>query len=321
MLTAEKAPFLLTILFAVCGWTITHTVDRLTTSPVIEYEMSVHQVHNQYQYSIAISNITLSQTFRNIKFTLIPEERGNILDAHLKQVEPLNVTDEPIRTNTSYEVAVEEMHPGMQFIVELLTKNERGIHIHFTCRNNSIKLMEASTQTYLVKHEIGILSVLIFVWIIAIVGYAGLYSRLSKRSTLKSMLLCVLTFLIPCGLASAETWDIRVVDKLGQPVESELYLVIKENDLQRLGRTNAEGFLIISLRGQQGQEVEVRPISQTFFKVRRECPLSEHLIDVPAKEYKRLRELTHLVGGGSSSFQVLFQETRDPTASNSNFSQ
>ena len=83
-LTAEKAPYIATLLFAAIGWTVTHTVDRWLNMPLIEYDV----FHKYNVFNLTLENITDDKVFENffVVLRLHPEENVKFMDKNMNNV-------------------------------------------------------------------------------------------------------------------------------------------------------------------------------------------------------------------------------------------
>ena len=80
-LLTDKAPYLITLFFAALAWTVVRTVDRLSSLPVIQYQMSPQSadfVDSQLgqMSTIRLRNITLTTTFECLIFVIQAEPPG-----------------------------------------------------------------------------------------------------------------------------------------------------------------------------------------------------------------------------------------------------
>lgn len=179
ILKTEKFPYLLTILFALIGWSLTHSVDRLINSPIIEYKLKKECSGNGRKLvSYEITNISRDRLFENIEFKLLCKRgcKGKFLQAKLKLPPPMDISEEVEMDDDYVKFSIPELHPDWKLLLTVEMSEDFNPTLHFSSKksandNKPIRLLRSSFETYLIKHELKIIIGLIVFWSLLIILY------------------------------------------------------------------------------------------------------------------------------------------------------
>ena len=183
ILKIDKLPYLLTVLFVLIGWGLTHTVDRLLKSPIIEYKIIYKDSQDKSQLLVyEIANISRDKVFRNLQFELLLTDtrKGKFKgdECTLLICPPMNITKEPETGDDTFRFFLEEFHPNWKIGVSLKLSGDNNPTLHFSTiaddgkyRNQPVMLLQSSFETFLVKHEFGIIVILLIAWCFLILIY------------------------------------------------------------------------------------------------------------------------------------------------------
>jgi len=169
----DKIPYLLTVLFLLLGWSVSHIADRLLSAPIVEYSYkeSIHGDIDNVEYTI--NNISYDKLYKKIIFSILPSAGTNInIDTvEVKPVPPMVLENEPQFTNDCINIEIPEFHPGTS--IKILFELPKGSkhNLHFSSDNTAIKLVKSCLMTLVVKHELTILLAMVALWLILIITY------------------------------------------------------------------------------------------------------------------------------------------------------
>jgi hypothetical protein len=170
VLHAKDAPYLLTILFAMLGWTFTHGIDRLLSAPTLEYECKTDTVG----VACALENLSQDKVFRNLHFT-IQVPRGSIANPQADWLQPCTGDrddPQPSIANGGASYHFGTLHPGCGVKVLLETKGQGPSELRVTASAEAaVKMVQKSVLTRLVRSEFPILFGAVVGWSLLIVIY------------------------------------------------------------------------------------------------------------------------------------------------------
>ena len=173
----EKIPYLITILVALIGWGLTHTVDRVISFPIIEYNKKINSNEKGKEIEYFITNISRDTLFQNLTFEFLLKEGEYLVDhCDVEFILPMTSKERPNKGEDFFSITLAEFHPQWKFIIKLKTlgKAEPKFIFHTesvveTSNKQPIILHKSSLQTFLVKHEFRIIFGMIITWIIVII--------------------------------------------------------------------------------------------------------------------------------------------------------
>lgn len=185
ILKTEKFPYLLTILFALIGWGLTHSVDRLINSPIIEYKLKKEFSENGGKtVSYEITNISRDRLFENLEFKLLCKRgyKGKFLKAKSKPFPPMDLPEEVEFGDEYVKITIPEFHPDWKFILTVKMSEDFYPTLHFSSKNSAtgnkpIRLLQSGFETCIIKHELQIIVGLIALWLLTIVIYLALIGK------------------------------------------------------------------------------------------------------------------------------------------------
>lgn len=110
-LNKKETPYLITILVALAGWSITHVADRVLKSPVVEYTISTNTTVDPRIIKVSALNLS-NKAFANLRFEL----QG----ANVKACNPPMAFEPPAWASSS---GPEEGTDGVGFVISQLQPN------------------------------------------------------------------------------------------------------------------------------------------------------------------------------------------------------
>ena len=184
ILTANQLPYLVAVAFAVIGWGVTHSVDRIVESPLVEVsEKNTTLENGNKRLDLTIENLSNSDVVREIVLLIkFPKHDGYFYTdslrmlptppAYVTQFNP-DVLNRKNYNGMSQFFRIDMLHPGwkVRFVAEY--ESESKPIYQFRAAENAMKIMEPSLATFFAKNEQkilwgGILSIIaMFFWVLA----------------------------------------------------------------------------------------------------------------------------------------------------------
>lgn len=187
ILTANQLPYLVAVGFAAVGWGITHSVDRIVESPIVEVAEKTSTLPNgNKRLELKIENLSNSDVVREIELLIkFRKHDGNFYTDTLRMLPtpPAYVTqaNPDILNRNNYNgmsqfFRIDMLHPGwkVRFLVDYMS-DSHPIY-QFRAAKNAMRVMEPSLATFFARNEQkilwgGILSIIaVFIWILAKIG-------------------------------------------------------------------------------------------------------------------------------------------------------
>lgn len=203
MFKRDKAPFILAILLALIGWSMTHIVDRSLEDPIIEYSIKKKEViENQMNLTYTLQNISRNKMFRYIEFIFKLSSSSNAkfveADCHITVCPPLEIKEEPESGIDVYKILVKEFHPNCDFSVDLVISDKSipalviqtyasDPHLEYDKQpgTQAIRLVKKNIETYLIKNETKIFVIFLLICILLSFIYMVCLSRSYKKNSPK----------------------------------------------------------------------------------------------------------------------------------------
>jgi hypothetical protein len=181
MFTFEKAPFLLSTLFAIFAWTTNQLSAELSKSPIIEYEQ-VSSLNNVNGVGYNIHNISAGTLFENLVFTLKTDKKICINDPILEFKAPADKhTDDHKPTCQNQQSAVfdvGQLHPNSKLTIFIPSDAEKVISSLYLSGDTPTKLIGSSIETFIIKNKVEILSWLFAFWTLGILLYLFFFRKM-----------------------------------------------------------------------------------------------------------------------------------------------
>jgi hypothetical protein len=167
----EKAPYILTVLFALIGWGMKHSVDRLLGSPILAFTSEVTPAGAHQLITITLQNISHDKSFKDLKFVLIfpRTPSGKFVEASKVATPPAWDGDQPAYLSEhSVEFDFPVLHPNWE--VKLGAKfSGKVIPVFRVSKSETpLRVIPQSLETILVRHELQIILGMIAFWFLLI---------------------------------------------------------------------------------------------------------------------------------------------------------
>ncbi len=164
-------PYFVTLLLAILAWTVTHTVDRLITLPLLKYtqtEVSGGQLTFEFE------NITSSVNFKNLTILIRGENTDNRFSDPVTTIVGGGWYGSALLNSTrdAVQLTIKNFHPGWK--LKLSTTMAGGGEPQVQLKGAGVPtiLEPSSWRTILVESELLILACFTFFAIFAIVWWA-----------------------------------------------------------------------------------------------------------------------------------------------------
>jgi len=192
ILKSENMPFFITAIIAILGWSLTHIVDRLIKSPIIEYKIIERIEGKQIKSVYQFTNITRDRLFKNIEFQLLLDNpsTGNFFiedECFLQIPPPLNIKGKEKKGLSYFNFRVDALHPNcsIRAVVKISGDNKPTVHfITYENKDNKtqpIMLVSNSFDTYLIKNELELIKYLILIWLFILFCYFSYYYLIMRE--------------------------------------------------------------------------------------------------------------------------------------------
>ena len=195
LLSADSAPYLVTLAIAGIAWAITHTVDRIVTSPIVEYDIVYETGDGVTKVVVRLENLSTGTGFRNVTFVLREAARDADIAFDCKECRSLVIGTAPVST-TGY--AADSTTQSVTFRVPSLPPGGRvDLVAHYTGQarpiflvkedGSDIRLLEPSLETWFARHESNVILAIIAFWLallavtVVVAGRAGHTGDTSSR--------------------------------------------------------------------------------------------------------------------------------------------
>lgn len=163
---SERLGLFTTAIIAAFGWLVTHYVDRLTTAPTVEYQISTEQRDTRFRHRYVLTNINRTTAFGPLRLSLQARPGHPIIGHAFRAIEPTSEGEEPkTQSPNSAEYTVPTLLPRGGVAVDLETASNARPTLRVSSPTSVIRLVPTGTETWLVANELSILLFLILVWI------------------------------------------------------------------------------------------------------------------------------------------------------------
>jgi hypothetical protein len=175
VIAQEKAPYLITILFASIGWGVTYTVGRIVDSPTIEYV--TQSADGRYQ--VDLRNVTRKQIFPSLKVSIhLNGNQAIITKSNMSADPPGWPGREPVQQgeHNTVDYTITSLQPGwiVHLWVEYTGKAQPSFHL--VDSQGAIRLVPRSMETLVVEHELALLLTVMVLYAMVIVAVVARFS-------------------------------------------------------------------------------------------------------------------------------------------------
>lgn len=162
---SERLSFFATAIIAALGWLLTYYVDRVTSSPTIEYSISTKSVNSAWVTTYRLTNISRTKSFEAIEVHFLPRDGARIINMKVLAVEPAS---EGAGSSEGARFVIGRLMPGasIDFFVAATGPSPPKMHVDSP---SALRLTPPSLETDLVRNEMCIVISLIVGWILLLI--------------------------------------------------------------------------------------------------------------------------------------------------------
>lgn len=176
----DKFPILLTLLFGAASWLIIHINDRLLAAPIVRYSVNQKDISNGHELTYRVKNITRDKKLDDLTFLITKDYRDSLLNngdsiyssdviyySTIKVESTLDITE---NGPNFLQTHLSQLQPGAFFEITIRKKKDTEWPLRVSS-SGTVYLSESSIQTFLVEHELGILSLIAITCILVLIVY------------------------------------------------------------------------------------------------------------------------------------------------------
>lgn len=188
MLYQEKAPYLLTLLFSALAWTVAQVAEDAARNPVLEYKKQTMASGEATSNVFTLTNISSDRALSGITVKLRIKKEGDAMCIEQPKMlifPPMELSDPDGKEEASSPEYIDDicasyripkLQPGA--IVRLTMKTNKNVPVEiYVWSKDTVKVVEASLQTRIIKRKFTVLVFLIVLWSLLILIYMYAVSR------------------------------------------------------------------------------------------------------------------------------------------------
>lgn len=179
----DRLPYIVTMLFAAMGWGVTHSVDRLLSSPVVQFETETKTAGNKTSFVVTLRNLSHDRLYKNLRliFLLPSKDGGEFLTAQTIAKPPAWDGDRPPTvTAKSVQFDLPALHPSSEVALRAEFIGAVVPIVRLERAEPTVRLVAPSFETFLLKHEFKIIVGALLVWAGVLAAMVGM--RWGKKS-------------------------------------------------------------------------------------------------------------------------------------------
>jgi hypothetical protein len=176
----QQFPYLFTVLVGIIAWLITHVADRLAASPIVAYTVSSYRIASGLNADYKIENISNDKLIENIDFILVSMPGDSIIDCKYELLAPLKSqpTEDYLDKSSQYtKFHLSGFQPHCALMLHSYLSGNEPLPLRFSSKSPAL-LEESGIDTFILKHEIGLLTILVIVGTLLLVFYYRFYKKL-----------------------------------------------------------------------------------------------------------------------------------------------
>lgn len=172
----ERLPYVVTLLFAAVGWGVTHTVDRVLKSPVVEYQTKVLAGAKQSSLVVTLRNLSHERVYEDVSITFLlrGKEAGQFISARKTAVPPAWEGDvEPMVTAQSVQFDRLTLHPAWEVMLTAQFNGPVSPVVHLVSAKPTVRLVPPSLETFLLNNEVKVILGALLLWAAILIWLVG----------------------------------------------------------------------------------------------------------------------------------------------------
>ena len=154
-LSTDKAPLVVTLFFAACGWVVQHSISQILASPTVVYTEDESGCGGRPEcLTVTVKNITRSVQFHGLVFEFLCREEQQCRPITTKESVPpaLDSSEPPDNQATSSTMPIGDLHPGWVFKFVTNYSGTSPPTFHLRTSNDPIRLSSLAGNL-LVDHD------------------------------------------------------------------------------------------------------------------------------------------------------------------------
>ncbi len=183
----DKAPYLLTILFASFAWTISQISTDFTKGPVLEISHKLNK-NDKAEVIYTVTNISRDNLFNKLEFKILADKTSGATCSNNaprliipSPYDPLENASEPTCKGKKATFPPVSLHPGAK--VELIVSFDKQTKTNIYVKNDkAIRVLDSSLETKIIKNRFHILIGLFLLWVFGIVFYVFAWIKINSTS-------------------------------------------------------------------------------------------------------------------------------------------
>lgn len=186
LLYIDKYPVFLTLLLGLLGYQITALSKTFLESPTIEYKNTKSEFIESgvHKYEYTIQNISSTKSFRDLVINFMFDETSTakIFSPAIVVVNPSSLHNIEFGSQDSLivEYKIQHLQPGQKYrLLFSAVKNPGDEPRVFLTTNDTVRLVNSSISTWVVRNYIGINILLMFLWAVSVVIYVIRTSKMN----------------------------------------------------------------------------------------------------------------------------------------------
>lgn len=187
--SATQLPALVSVLLAMCAWSVAHIVDRVLSSPIAEYSVSpATGADGTTKLEVKFANLSADKEFRNVTVFLVrrPEDAAlKFVSFNMRPRAPFYVelqASKPSVNPDSVKVTIASWPPGAEWVLEGSYVGSGIPVVQYHAPDAPIVLRERSLETIIVRNELCILISLTVLWALIVVFLLSFNSSSGPRA-------------------------------------------------------------------------------------------------------------------------------------------
>lgn len=151
---SDTAPWLLTVALGCAGWFVTHTVDRVTSSPTLEYELTLEKVRTGAVAQLQVANLTRDRTFDDVRFDILAPNGVRFGRPSTVAVQPADDgTTPPDAIGGAATFTIARMQPGNVYRLTVPYAGKAMPTVRITSEKSVIRPVRPSLETNFARYE------------------------------------------------------------------------------------------------------------------------------------------------------------------------
>lgn len=194
LLLSKEIPYLLTILLILLGFQLNLLIEDSKSTPLIEYKYTIKdEIKNGNSVkkiiSCRIRNLSSEESFKNLSFVFLHDiaSGGKLFDPGYIVVSPSSIQGIKVdqAQNLTVNHIIGHLQPDQEYellFTSILDKKKTVYPKIFLDTNETVRLIESSPFTFLIKNYFELNILVCIFWIILIIAYVLFFNKKTKSN-------------------------------------------------------------------------------------------------------------------------------------------